>query len=356
MTDLPNDADCGHNTAETRWQTKSIRDLLQSVNRIILSDGADLKGITAERRLQTGKLKTDRQIVLIESLIPDSSPSLITETVNQMSDDVLNAINSASDSLLKAMRSDQNLPNTNSHPAEHPNQQVKTSSNNAHNQPLRNEHSQGDRGEWTRVVRENRARASNTMPHPSTESCLEPPVTIIGKCSDTELRGKTPRSQERALRTASLYIGNLEPVTANDVKQYIEQKYRSAFNEAIHITKIFPLVKKTEIDGSPHHLNLVISTAFRLVFETSCMANMLNPLIWPANVRVRRWQYKQDTVRMPCALEISRPATTSCHACRPKPRARNATIRSLHSATPAPHRYNLSSMLRNRAQITARLH
>lgn len=69
---------------------------------------------------------------------------------------------------------------------------------------------------------------------------------VVGKCTSADLKGREPKVRKQVPRTVSIYVGNLEETTASDVQKYIEEKYRDAFGEAVHITRVFPLVKRDD--------------------------------------------------------------------------------------------------------------
>ena len=304
MSGSSNEMDVPNLNQEVKWQATSIRELLLSVNRIILSDDADLKAIIADRSLSTGKLKTDRQMTLIESLILESIPGLIVGTLKHHYDDVASAINSASETILKAIRS------TKAAPVFKPVERDSSDSgrlNANHDGAIPAEQPpDAPDSSWTQVVRKSHRRLPNEsastlhtehtpIKRPSSPSRIKhahtPTATIIGKCPDAGLRGKPPRIKQHNVRSASIYVGNLESTTPSEVTDYIQTKYKTAFHEDISISKVYPLVKRDPSDCATD-LNAVYATSFRIILDQSCVENVLNPLIWPTNVRVRSWQYK----------------------------------------------------------------
>lgn len=104
-------------TAGMKWQASSITELLSSINHVINSDDADLKRLIADRNLPVGKLKTQRQYTIIESLLTDSIPSLITGAMQKVSESLTSAIQQMSNSITGTIQDEIRMtskPNKNS--------------------------------------------------------------------------------------------------------------------------------------------------------------------------------------------------------------------------------------------------
>jgi hypothetical protein len=86
-------------TGGIRWQPSSIAELLFSINHVTNSDDADLKKFIADRNLPAGKLKTQRQYIIIENIVADSISSLITGAMQKVSDNITSAIHEMSTSV-----------------------------------------------------------------------------------------------------------------------------------------------------------------------------------------------------------------------------------------------------------------
>jgi hypothetical protein len=155
--------------------------------------------------------------------------------------------------------------------------------------------SEPEGGKWSQVVVRKRApvaAASNV----SQRQTISP--TIIGKCASASLKAKPLEQRERKIRTESIYVGNLQEITASTMQTYIEDAYYSAFHERVTITKVFPLIKRPDtIASEPLQDNYSpTATSFRVIFDHAHSNNMMNALIWPSDVIVRRWVYKNTAI------------------------------------------------------------
>jgi hypothetical protein len=118
-------------------------------------------------------------------------------------------------------------------------------------------------------------------------------LTIVGKGTSDSIKGKArdnDTAERQKVNTESIYVGNLEETTGTLLHQHIQTAYKNAFREDVKIINVYPLVKRTS-DSQEQNRSTLKATSFRVIFDRSCTENMLNALIWPTNVKIRKWTY-----------------------------------------------------------------
>lgn len=123
--------------------------------------------------------------------------------------------------------------------------------------------------------------------HTRKQREVEKKQVIVGKAASSTIHGKI-RTYHKEGKSASLYVGNLEPTTASGLSDYLNASYKQLFRDDLRIVKVFPLIKRNN-DGDS--IDDVQATSFRLVIEQQYVSNLLNPLVWPEHVLVRDWTY-----------------------------------------------------------------
>ena len=115
---------------------------------------------------------------------------------------------------------------------------------------------------------------------------------IVGKTLSTTIQGKAGAfAQRNARKTASLYVGNLEPTVASKVHDYIKDSFKKSFGKDLQYLQVYPLVKKqaTQKDG------VVESSSFRIITDQQDTEDLFNPLLWPNHVIARAWKFTNST-------------------------------------------------------------
>lgn len=339
-------------TSATTIQAKTTTDvanttlcLLKELRKYLELEDKQLKQVVSEKNLPPGQSKVDRQYAVIENLLLRGVHDVIqnavkaaleTALLSDIRDLIHGAVQSASNNILSKLdagveaikvsvltkcavsTATDDTNKTEPHTAlcepgsrsrmQHCNESVSVT---AHaDSPARDPHD--DDNESTRSSSEHSTaqswsdvmRKKSKSPQQPNNASLQ---RVIGKAKSTTIQGKPVNLRNNAeMKTDSLYVGNVEPITGDMLRDYIIDSYKQSFPDDLHIAKIYPLIKKPDdaINGE------IRATAFRVVFDRRAKSNLLNPLIWPDNVMVREWNYNQSQARSKGDSEPNRFRTT----------------------------------------------
>ena len=268
--------------------------LLDEVREILHKKDTELKSAVTELHLLPGCSKPSRQLILIENLLHNSIQKVIQDAVNNA---LTNLVMSLKDTIRTEVKREITCqsPKPNASPKPPPPMSKPIASRSENPLPERMSNASSNTSplsapamSYASIIKQEGSDGSKWSMVKSKRASR----IIVGKTLSTTIQGKAGAfAQRNERKTASLYVGNLEPTVASKVHDYIKDSFKKSFGKDLQYLQVYPLVKKQATQKD----DVVESSSFRINTDQQDTEDLFNPLLWPNYVIARPWKFTNNT-------------------------------------------------------------